>query len=334
MNFGRSLLIVAAILASLPVSAWAHESRPAYLEINETAPGRYDVLWRTPVLSGMRLPVVIEFADGTRNLTAPVTRELSDSLVERRIIEVPGGLAGKRIAFAGLQGTITDVLARVQFRNGVYSTTLVHPSQPWLEISAAVGWPGVAAAYLRHGVDHILLGYDHLLFVLALILIVPGSRKLLWTVTAFTLAHSITLALATLGYVHVPGPPVEAAIALSILLLACEIVRLRRGESSFTARWPWVIAFAFGLLHGLGFASALASIGLPQGDVPLALFAFNAGVEVGQLMFIAVVLGIFALAKRLPRVGALERHAQPVACYAIGTLASFWFFERLAGFSG
>jgi hydrogenase/urease accessory protein HupE len=333
LNRVRSLLIGVAVLMLLPLpGAWAHETRPAYLEISETAPGRYDVLWRTPVLSGMQLPVELRFAEGTRNVTAPAVRELSDSLVERRVIEVPGGLAGKRIEFGGLQGTITDVLARVQLRDGAYSTTLVHPSQPWLEVTAARGWSAVAGAYLRHGIDHILLGYDHLLFVFALILIVRSTRVLVWTVTAFTLAHSITLALATLGFVHVPGPPVEATIALSILLLACEIVRLHRGEASFTARWPWVVAFSFGLLHGLGFASALASIGLPRSDVPLALFAFNVGVELGQLAFIAVVLGLFALAKRIRLAASLERYARPAAPYAIGILASFWFFERLAGF--
>jgi hydrogenase/urease accessory protein HupE len=333
LNWVRSLLICVAVLILLPLTgAWAHEARPAYLEVNETAPARYDVLWRTPMLSGIQLPVALRFAEGTRNVTVPTVRELSDSLVERRVIEVPGGLAGKRVEFAGLQGTITDVLARVQLRDGAYSTTLIHPSQPWLDFTAARGWTAVAGAYLRHGIDHILLGYDHLLFVFALILIVRSTRMLLWTVTTFTLAHSITLALATLGFVQVPGPPVEATIALSILLLACEIVRLHRGEASFTARWPWVVAFSFGLLHGLGFASALADIGLPRGDVPLALFAFNVGVELGQLAFIAMVLGLFALAQRIRLAASLERYTRPAAPYAIGILASFWFFERLAGF--
>jgi hydrogenase/urease accessory protein HupE len=330
----KSALLVCGLLASLVRGAWAHEARPAYLEITETTPDRYDVLWRTPVLSGMRLPVALRFAGDTRNVTEPAVRELSDSLVERRVVEVPGGLAGKRIEFAGLQGTITDVLVRVQLRDGAYSTTLVHPSRPWIEITAARGSLAVAGTYLRHGIEHILFGYDHLLFVFALILIVRSTRVLLWTITAFTLAHSITLALATLGMVHVPGPPVEATIALSILLLAGEIIRLQRGEDSLTARWPWVVAFSFGLLHGFGFASALVSIGLPRGDVPLALFAFNAGVELGQLAFIAVVLGLLALALRITAAASLARYARPAAPYAIGILASFWFFERLARFWG
>lgn len=312
---------------------WAHESRPAYLEINETAPGRYDVLWRTPLLAGMRLPVLLTFPDNVRKVIEPSLRELPDSLVERRVIDAgSAGLAGTRIEFIGLQSTITDVLVRVHLRDAEPSTTLVHPSQAWVEITASRSLITVAGAYLRHGIDHILFGYDHLLFVFALLLIVRSHRVLLITITAFTIAHSITLALATLRVVHVPGPPVEAAIALSILLLAVEIVRLQRGEPSLTTRWPWVVAFSFGLLHGFGFASALADIGLPRGDVPLALFTFNVGIELGQLAFIAAVLGALALVNRLTGVAALEQYLRPAAPYAIGTLASFWFFERLAGF--
>jgi hydrogenase/urease accessory protein HupE len=242
------------------------------------------------------------------------------------------GLAGKRVEFVGLQGTITDVLVRVALRDGTGSTTLVRPSQPWVEIAGSSGPLAVTRAYLTHGIEHILFGFDHLLFVLALILIVRSRRVLFLTITAFTVAHSITLALATLGVVHVPGPPVEATIALSILLLATEIVHLERGEIGLTARWPWVVAFTFGLLHGFGFASALSDIGLPQGDIPLALFAFNVGVECGQLAFVAVVSSLAVLLRRV-RLGArVERCALEAAPYAIGTLAAFWFFERLAKF--
>ncbi len=321
-----------ALLLLLPRGASAHEARPAYLEINQIAPGRYDVLWRTPVLAGVKLPVVLRFPPQARNVVKPAIRELSDSLVERRVIEVPDGLAGKRVEFVGLQLTITDVLARVQLRQGVYSTTLVHPSQPWFEVSATKGSLAVAGAFFWHGVEHILLGYDHLLFVFSLMLIVRNTRTLLETITAFTVAHSITLALSTLGLVHLPSKPVEAAIALSILLLATEIARMRRGEPSLTARHPWAVAFTFGLLHGFGFASALAEIGLPQSDVPLALFAFNVGVEAGQLAFIAVVLTAWALVRRIGLPAVVRRQALPVATYGIGTLAAFWFFERLAAF--
>ena len=216
----RFLAIAGAAIVAHHPGAMAHEARPAYLELTETQPDRYDVVWRTPVSAGQRLPVVLQLPDGVSTVVEPRLREYVDSVVERRIIVVPGGLGGKRIEFVGLQATITDVLVRVQTRDGARSTTLVHPSRPWLEIAPARGSFAVAGAYLVHGIEHILLGYDHLLFVLALILIVRNLRVLIATVTAFTVAHSITLALATLGVVHVPGPPVEAAIALSILLLA------------------------------------------------------------------------------------------------------------------
>jgi hydrogenase/urease accessory protein HupE len=324
-------LLLAFLL--VPLAASAHESRPAYLAVNETAPGRFSILWRTPVLAGMRLPIVLKLPDRVKNLKDPIVSELSDSLVERRWIDAGPGLAGERIEFAGLQLTIIDVLVRVQMRDGTVSTTLVRPARPWIEVAAAPGLLEVAGAYVLHGIDHILFGFDHLLFVLALILIVRSGRMLLWTVTAFTVAHSITLSLATLGVVHIPGPPVEATIALSILLLACEIVRLRRGQESLTARWPWVVAFSFGLLHGFGFAGALTEIGLPQRDIPLALFSFNVGVEVGQLIFIGTVLGLLAGAKRIDFPPVIERHALSVATYAIGTMAAFWFIDRLAGFA-
>jgi hydrogenase/urease accessory protein HupE len=326
-------VVVALLLGgfALATTARAHEVRPAYLELTETAPGRYAVLWRTPVTAGMRLPVVLRFPEGVRDARDPLVQALDDSVLERRTIDA-GGLRGRRIDFVGLQGTITDVLVRVGLQDGTRSTTLVRPSQPWVEIAATSGPLVVFRAYLAHGIEHILFGFDHLLFVLALVLIVPSRRVLFFTITAFTVAHSITLALATLGVVDVPGPPVEAAIAASILLLATEIVHRERGEVGLTARWPWVVAFAFGLLHGFGFASALTDIGLPQGDIPLALFAFNVGVECGQLAFVGAVLGTLVLARRARMGARLERRALRVAPYAIGTLAAFWLFERLARF--
>lgn len=334
LGFGWQLAGQLFALLLMSLAASAHESRPAYLAVNETAPGQFSVLWRTPVLAGMRLPIVLKLPDGVTDLKDPIVSELSDSLVERRWVDAgPHGLAGERIEFAGLQLTITDVLVRVQMRDGTVSTTLVRPARPWIVIAAAPGFLAVAGAYVLHGIEHILFGFDHLLFVLALILIVRSRRALLWTVTAFTVAHSITLSLATLGVVHVPGPPVEAMIALSIILLACEIVRLRYGQISLTSRWPWIVAFSFGLLHGFGFASALTDIGLPQGDIPLALFGFNVGVEAGQLIFIGAVLGLLAFARRIDFPPVVERHALSVATYAIGTMAAFWFIERLAVFA-
>jgi hydrogenase/urease accessory protein HupE len=337
MQWRRIQVALAGLLVALMVPmplAHAHEVRPAYLQIDEVGPGRYQLLWRTPELAGMRLPVVLSLPDDIHDVIEPAAQELSDSLVERRVFDAgTQGLAGRRIEFVGLQATVTDVLVRVQMLDGTHSSTLVRPSQPWVDIATSRNSLQVTTAYLMHGIDHILFGYDHLLFVLALILIVRRGRVLLITVTAFTVAHSVTLSLATLGVVHVPGPPVEATIALSILLLACEIIRSDRGQVSLTAQWPWLVAFSFGMLHGFGFASALTEIGLPQGDIPLALFAFNVGVEAGQLIFIAAVLGALRYAQWITFPALVERHARSVATYAIGIMAAYWFIERLAGFA-
>ena len=290
--YSRFAWVVACLLLAVSVAS-AHEARPAYLEIKETAPGQFSVLWRTPVLAGMRLPIVLKLPDDVKNLREPNVQELADSFVERRWIDAgPNGLAGKRIEFPGLQFTITDVLVRVEMLDGRKWTTIVHPSQPWVEIAASQTWMGVAGTYIVQGIRHILFGADHMLFVLGLLLIVKDRWMLLKTVTAFTVAHSITLAIATLGYAEVPVLPLNAAIALSILFLGPEIVRSWRGETSFTIRHPWVVAFAFGLLHGFGFASALTSAGLPRHELPLALVSFNVGVELGQLGFIALILAL------------------------------------------
>ena len=325
---GLWLLIAVSLL--MPVAgAFGHESRPAYLEITEMAPGRYDVLWRTPRLAGMPLPVVLKLPDGVRNVTEPVLRELSDSLLERRLIETDGtGLAGRRVELVGLQATITDVLVRVRLRDGTRTTTLVHPSQPWIEVAAPRGLPAVAAGYVVSGVHHILLGVDHLLFVLGLLLIVRNRVMLVKTISAFTVAHSITLAIATLGYASVPAPPLNAAIALSILFLGPEIIRAWRGETSFTLRHPWVVAFAFGLLHGFGFASGLTTMGLPGSEIPLALLMFNLGVELGQLLFVAIVL----LLERAFRVLEVRwpRAIEMLPAYAVGSLGAYWTIQRVA----
>jgi len=326
----RSLVV---LLAALP-AAHAHEVRPAYLEVKETAPGQFSVLWRTPVLAGMRLPVALKLPDGVSDVKDRTTQELADSLLERRWIDAgANGLAGKRIEFPGLQLTITDVLVRVEMLDGRTWSTLVRPSQAWIEIAATPsGWE-VAGTYLRLGIEHILGGVDHLLFVLALVLLVKGWRRLIGTITAFTVAHSITLAAATLGWVQMPGPPVEACIALSIALVAAELLRTH-DRASLALRWPWLIAFAFGLLHGLGFAGALREIGLPQQAIPLALFFFNAGVELGQLLFIAAVLAFAALARRIARRLAAPPPAWTwrVPPYAIGGVAGFWVIQRIAAF--
>ena len=254
----RWIALLAWVLLAASMAA-AHEARPAYLEIQETTPGQFTVLWRTPIMAGMHLPVSLNLPDDARNLREPSVEELSDSLVERRWVEAGrNGLAGKRIEFRGLQMTITDVLVRVEMLDGRKWTTIARPSQPWVEIAASQTWAEVAATYIVQGIRHILFGADHMLFVLGLLLIVRNRWMLLKTVTAFTVAHSITLAVATLGYAEVPVLPLNAAIALSILFLGPEIVRSWRGETSVALRHPQAgSVISFTLLHGFGFASAL-----------------------------------------------------------------------------
>jgi len=324
---GRVMLLLALLLGS--ALARAHEARPCYLEVTETAPGQYALLWRTPVLAGMRLPVRLQLPEGVRDLKDPAVDELTDSLVERRWISAgSGGLAGKRIGFPGLQVTITDVLVRIQLLDGRSWSVIVHPSQPYIEIAAPRSHLAVAAGYVLEGIRHIALGADHLLFLLGLLLIVRDRWMLIKTITAFTLAHSITLALATLGYASLPVAPLNAAIALSILFLGPEIVRMWRGETSFTIRHPWVVAFAFGLLHGFGFASALTSAGLPRAEVPLALLSFNVGVEIGQLGFVLLVLAL----ERAFRVLEIRwpHWVTALPGYTVGSLGAFWTLQRVA----
>ncbi|MFN8008525.1 MAG: HupE/UreJ family protein [Terriglobia bacterium] len=299
------------------------------------------MLWRTPVLAGMRLPIQLRLPEDTKNTKEPEVQELADSLVERRWVNGGlNGLAGKRIEFVGLQTTITDVLVRVELLDGRKWTTIVHASQPWVELAATQTRLEVTGTYIVQGIRHILFGADHLLFVLGLLLIVTDRWMLLKTVTAFTVAHSITLAIATLGYAEAPVLPLNAAIALSILFLGPEIVkqneaRFERRDAhiphpssripSLTVQYPWVIAFAFGLLHGFGFASALTSAGLPRTELPLALVSFNVGVEFGQLGFILLVLALersfTVLEIRWPR------WVQALRGYAVGGLGAFGQYE-------
>jgi hydrogenase/urease accessory protein HupE len=329
----RRAFLLVALVACWSCATLAHEVRPAYLELRETAPDTYDVVWKVPGQGeDLRLALYVEMPAGTIEVTPPRASFANNAFAQRWSVKRSNGFAGSTLRVTGLDATLTDALVRVQTLDGNVQVTRLTPATPSFVVDAKPQRLAVAATYLRLGVEHILLGYDHLLFVLALILIVRNRRLLVLTVTAFTLAHSITLALATLGIVHVPGRPVEAVIALSILLLATEIFRVRRGEASLTARWPWAVAFTFGLLHGFGFANALAETGLPHGDIPLALFTFNVGVELGQLAFIGVVIGALALVRRISLPTFVVRRALPTAAYGIGTLSAFWLIGRVAAF--
>jgi hydrogenase/urease accessory protein HupE len=252
--------------------------------------------------------------------------------VQRWRIRVPGGLVGRSIGFTGLAAARIDILVRVARSDGSVQLGRVLPVASSFAVEASPGPLEVVSTYTRIGIEHILLGVDHLLFVLALVMIVRGRRMLLLTITSFTVAHSITLALATMGVLRVPGPPVEAIIALSIVFVAVEILRREQGREDLATRKPWIVAFTFGLLHGLGFAGALAEVGLPDNAIPLALLFFNVGVEIGQLLFVAALLLVGALVRRLAGGPLQRRLAVTVPAYAIGALASYWVVERISKF--
>ena len=327
----RRLLQTLAALAVLffSASAFAHELRPAYLELREEKPGEFSVLWKTPMLGAARLALEPEFSGDSKAVTPVTTRAPPGAAIQEWTLRAPM-LRGQTLGIRGLEGTMTDVLVRVEFADGTTWVQRLTAKEPSASIPMRQSGWSVAGVYLELGIEHILTGVDHLLFVLALLIITGGGWKLVKTVTAFTVAHSITLTAATLGFVHVPSKPVEAVIALSIVFVATEIVHRRRGREGVTARAPWIVAFTFGLLHGFGFAGALSEVGLPPGHIPLALLFFNVGVEVGQLLFIGAVLAFVALV-RLIRI-PLPRWLEMVPPYAIGTVAMFWVIQRTLAF--
>ncbi len=348
--------------------ASAHEVRPAFLELTERAPGEFDVLWKVPAMGGAPLageelahpqtvltnnpdaptatmpcgcpvPATEQLSSGVLPihpslpkdailLSLPRVERIFGAEIKRWTIKTgPRGLDGWEVTAHGLQTTMTDVLVRIATADGRVVSRLLRPDAPSFVFGKETSGPA-AGGYFMLGMEHILFGVDHLLFVLTLLLIVRGVGLLVKTITAFTLAHSITLALATLGFVKIPSAPVEAVIALSIVFVASEILRSRRGKRGLTERAPWLVAFTFGLLHGFGFAGALAQVGLPQSDIPLALLLFNIGVETGQLVFVGAVFAIIALIRRSSV--AFPRWVHAVPPYAIGSVAMFWVIQRTA----
>lgn len=331
-NIVALLVFVVALCCVGRQDAIAHEMRPAYLQLTQTTPDQYHVVWKVPARgTDQRLGLYLSFAEDVL-VKDRVSAFIAGGHVQRMTVQREGGLTGSPITIDGLSGTFTDALLRLERLDGAELTHRLTPDSPTYIVEAEPSAFRVAWTYFVLGVEHILLGIDHLLFVLALLLIVGDWRKLFWTITAFTIAHSITLALATLGMVNVPGPPVEAIIALSIVFVAAEILRGRQGSPGLTAQWPWLVSFTFGLLHGFGFAGALSEVGLPQSSIPLALLTFNLGVEAGQLMFVAAAVLIYALLRRL-RVKTPE-WIKRVPAYAIGGVAAFWVIERTLGFWG
>jgi hydrogenase/urease accessory protein HupE len=331
----RVFLLFAALLlfsaAFPPTPAHAHESRPAYLELTETRPGAFEVAWRRPAIGERVLSMQPVFPPHCALSGQRARYPRPDAMTERWVIDCgANGLVGHQIGIQGLQTTLTDVLVRVSFADDITHTQVLRPNLTAFTVEGAPSKWAVSADYFRLGVEHILGGIDHLLFVLALLIIVDGTRRLIATITAFTIAHSLTLAGATLGWVHVSQQPVEAVIALSILFLAGEILHARRGHPGITVQWPWLVAFTFGLLHGFGFAGALTEVGLPQKEIPLALLMFNVGVEAGQVFFVGVVFTSIYVFKRF--LATPPRWAAPAAAYGIGGMSAFWLIDRVSGF--
>jgi HupE / UreJ protein len=335
MRIASLPLLVVALLLAAAVSGRADEFKPAYLQLTQLDQDTYDVLWKIPAIDeGTTLKVKPQFPDGTEPLTEMRSTFSRGVTVQRWRVRVPGGLDGKAIRFSQLSETRIDVLARLVRPDGSVQLERILPVSPRFVAKPSPGSLEVVTTYTVLGIEHILTGFDHLLYVLAMLILVGGWRRIVVTMSAFTATHSLTLTAAALGWVHVPQPPVEACIALSILFVAREIVQLQRGQPGITARWPWVVSFTFGLMHGFGFAGALAEVGLPQSSIPIALLFFNVGVEIGQLLFVGAVLMLIALGWKAVRQFRLP---QPVwlwrgAPYAIGAVATFWMIQRLAKF--
>jgi len=329
-------VVVAFALMTLPFPADAHRLSPAFFGMSETLSGAFSVQWKVSIPGGLADVLEPQVPEGCVVEGAVRTYIVDDARVQHADIRCEGPLAGREFTVQGLAATDTDVLLRVDYLDGTSFTHRLVPSAPTILIPETPGSLDVAGTYLVLGVEHILLGIDHLLFVLALVLLVNGVGRLIATVTAFTVAHSVTLGAATLGWVNVPGAPVEATIALSILFLATELARRRTltvgvpaahsVKDSLAERFPWIVAFSFGLLHGFGFAGALSEVGLPQQAIPLALLFFNAGVELGQLAFIATVLCAGFALRRLAL--GIPVWAPRATAYVIGSVAAFWVFER------
>jgi hydrogenase/urease accessory protein HupE len=322
-------MVFAGLFWAMPASA--DEIRPALLDIKEQKTGLFAITWKVPMRGDRVLVISPNLPDSLELLGAPTVQQVQGAQIEHSTYKNNAeSLTGQLISIDGLAAVQTDVLLLIQLQDGTQHSSILRPSSPQFTIPLEASKLEVAGDYWRMGTIHILEGVDHLLFVLALLLIVSNFRQLLTAVTAFTVAHSITLVLATLGVVHVPAAPTEAIIALSILFLATEIIHKYNGQTSLTEKYPWVVAFAFGLFHGLGFAGALSEIGVPQNEVPLALLMFNVGVETGQLLFIVVVLSLIALFKRLQY--APPPWASRIVPYAIGSIAAFWTIERVMSF--
>jgi hydrogenase/urease accessory protein HupE len=324
-------VFISVLLCGFSSMAHAHPLAPALLELQETAPARFDVLWRTSATRVQTVdvtPVLPADCQETKAMQASVAE--NESLTARWSVRCDAGLVGKTLRIAGLERGHINVILRVKLLQGDVIKTLLGPDQTTFIVPAPEAVRSVFSSYLQLGVEHLLTGFDHLLFVLGLLLLVPDLRRLIFTVTAFTVGHSITLTLASLNLLNIPQAIAEFGIAATILLLACELTNKQSAQSSWIRRRPWLMAASFGLIHGLGFAGALREIGLPQDEIPLSLFAFNLGIEAGQLLLVFCFLLLTGLWRRRPvQVPQQWTKLAPLApAYLIGTLAAYWCIER------
>ena len=324
------LTLLVLMFTVLGNNSVADEIRPGYLSISEQSEGVYSILWKQPENQGTP-PLGLQLPAICINKTKANTKSIRGALISRWMVACVGGIKGEHISIDGLASSGTDVLVQVQWLNESSNSARLTPSSNVYQVPATTESWEIVTSYFLFGVEHILVGADHLLFVFALLLIVTSTRRLIITITSFTLAHSITLAASTLNLVSLPQQPIEASIALSIMFLAAEIIHTQRGHPGAAARWPWLIAFTFGLLHGFGFAGALSELGLPENAIPLALIFFNVGVEAGQLIFVGGVIILGSLIRRFTEPSLIQQ-SQAIVVYGIGALASFWMIERVAAF--
>lgn len=323
----RIAILSALAVAFLAPTATAHEMGMAYLRLTETESGAFEVVFKEPARGRTRLGLDLNWPADTIIEAGPQGQFVADYHLESWRVSMPEGFAGSTLHIGGLDTTLSETLVRLEWKDGRTLTEVLTAVNADFSFPESPAWHTNLVTYLNLGVRHILLGVDHLLFVLGLLLIVPSRSMLLKTITAFTVAHSITLAIATLGIMQVPLGPLNAAIALSILFLGPEIVRRWRGGTSFTLRHPWAAAFLFGLLHGFGFASGLMDLGLARLDLATALLMFNVGVEVGQVGFVILV---FALLKSCTVLAIhFPQWLARAPGYAVGSLGAFWTIQRV-----
>jgi len=326
VNWRMAVSILFLVLGGAPLRA--HTSLPAYLDLQQKAPGTFEMLWRLPTAEGPPPAIYPVFPESCVVPASLVTEQDPGSIIQRGTIQCGSkGLGGGKLEIEGLPFTILDVFVRITFADGKTITQILKPSSASFTVFDSGNAKIDALGYVELGIGHILYGIDHLLFVLGLLLIVKATRPLLKTITAFTVAHTITLGLATFGVVHLSPTPIEAVIAMSIVFLAVEIAQSQRGIIRLTYKKPWPVAFAFGLLHGFGFAGTLAQIGLPSHDIPAALLFFNIGVETGQIVFVMAFLAFVHSLRELDIKWPAWSYQIPP--YAIGSLASFWFLQRI-----